>query len=468
MASAIVLSLTGYGWMTLGDLQSGLSTSNITAGASADGSLDVLLVGMDSRTDAQGNPLPEDVLERLGAGDNEANLTDTLILLHIPKDRSRAVAYSLPRDTYTAIPGGYGEHKINSAFGRGKSEATDELQDQGVTDPAELERRSSESGRKLLLQTVEELTGVGIDHYAEVNLLGFHQLTKAVGGVEVCLKEPVNDPYSGADFPAGRQSISGSDALAFVRQRHGLPRGDLDRVVRQQAFLAGLARSMLSTGTLASPSKLNGLFDSLQKAVVLDQDWDVLTFAQQMQGLAGGNIAFDTIPVENPAYDTPDGEAVQVDPDTVQETIQRVNKGLPPQPPEPAGLQAVSVDVRNTTDTSGLASSVLDELASEDVPTGAADNADPRRTSRVAYAPGHGEIARYVAEQLDGLPVRSDQDLRDGHIDVLLADDYNGPGKQSFAPSGQVRLDGVQRQQAPTPPAPSEDAITADGIPCIN
>ncbi|MBK0868782.1 LCP family protein [Saccharopolyspora sp. HNM0986] len=452
--------------MTVSDLESGLSTSDVTAGASADGSLDVLLVGMDSRTDAQGNPLPDDVLERLGAGDNEANLTDTLILLHIPKDRSRAVAYSLPRDTYTRIPDGHGKHKINSAFGRGKSEAESELQQQGVSGSAELERRSSEAGRKLLLSTVEDLTGVGIDHYAEVNLLGFYQLTKAVGGVDVCLNDAVDDSYSGADFSAGPQTISGSDALAFVRQRHGLPRGDLDRVVRQQAFLAGLARSILSTGTLASPSKLSGLFDSLQKSVVLDQDWDVLTFAGQMQNLAGGNLAFDTIPVEDPAYDTPDGEAIQVDPYEVRTTIQRVNQGLPPEPPQPPGLASTTVDVRNATDTSGLASGVLDELASDDIPTGTAENATPRNTSRVSYAPGHGEIARYIAEQLNGLPVRRDPELGSGQLNVLLADDYDGPGnEQNFASQKPLQLDGAQREQ---PPAPSDDAITADGVPCIN
>ncbi|MFS8582929.1 MAG: LCP family protein, partial [Limnochordales bacterium] len=107
--------------------------------------------------------------------------------------------------------------------------------------------------------TVEELTGRKIDNYASVNLLGFYEITEAVGGVEVCLKQATSDKDSGADFAAGHQTISGGDALAFVRQRHGLPRGDLDRIVRQQAFMAGLAKKVLSTQTLTDPDKLNDL-----------------------------------------------------------------------------------------------------------------------------------------------------------------------------------------------------------------
>lgn len=465
--SAIVLVVTGYAWVGLRDLTNGLSTSGVATGGDTDGPMNVLLVGKDSRTDAQGNPLPDEVLERLRAGDNDASLTDTLILLHIPEDQSRAVAYSIPRDSYVSIPG-HGKHKINSAFGRAKSDATADLRNDGVTNQAELERRSSEAGRQLLVRTVGQLTGADVGHYAEVNLLGFYKITKAVGGVDVCLKDAVNDPYSGAHFTKGRQTIQGGNAMAFVRQRHGLPRGDLDRVVRQQAFLAGLARSMLSTGTLANPAKLGSLFDSLKQSVVLDQGWNVLSFAQQMQGLAGGNIRFDTIPVEDPGYDTPDGQAVQVEPHHVQQTIERVNQGLPPDPTPPARLASATVDVENTTDNSGLASRVSDDLAEDDIPVGDASNGDPRRTSRIAYAPGSGKSANYVADQLGGLPVRRDQSMPPNDLTVLLANDYDGPGAhQNFARAPAVQLDGAQRQSAPTA-APSEDTITAGGIPCVN
>ncbi|MGW1678336.1 LCP family protein [Saccharopolyspora sp. NPDC002376] len=466
LVSTAVFAFSGYLWMTFGRLQGGMSTSDVTAGAGDDGAVDILLVGLDGRTDAQGNPLPEEMLRELRTGDSGSSLTDTLILMHIPQDRSRAVAYSLPRDSYVSIPDGYGEHKINSAYGRGKAEARTALQAEGVTDPADLERRSNDAGRKLLVRTVEQLTGVNVDHYAEVNLLGFYQLTQAIGGVEVCLNNAVDDSFSGAHFPAGHQMISGGDALAFVRQRHGLPRGDLDRVQRQQAFMAGLARSMLSTGTLTNPAKLNRMFDSVQQSVVLDQGLDVLSFAGQLQGLAGGNISFDTIPVEDPEYDTPhDGMAVKVNPRKVQLMIQRVNEGLPAEPPRPDGLDTSVVDVGNGAGVTGLASRVQDELNSEGVPVGNVGNSAETATSRVLFTPGNDEAARFVAEHLGGLPTEADPSLSGGRISVVLGRDYQGPGAQHLAAGPRLHLDGLARQ---APESPSDNAITADGIPCVN
>ncbi|GAB2670736.1 hypothetical protein GCM10027271_33830 [Saccharopolyspora gloriosae] len=325
LLSATVLAVAGYGWANYGDLQWALSTSAATDGATADGATDILLVGLDSRTDAQGRPLPEDVLRKLKAGQNPASLTDTLILVHVPENGRRATAFSIPRDTFTTIPG-HGQHKINSAYGRGKAAAAAHLD--GL-DAQERERRSADAGRSLVTETVQRLTGTQIDHYAEVNLLGFARLTDAVGGVPVCLKRPVHDSYSGAEFAAGHQRISGADALAFVRQRHGLPRGDLDRMVRQQAFLAGLVDTATSGGVLSQPARLSELVDSARQSIVLDRNWDVLTFAQRMQGIAGGDVEFATIPIRDANYDTPDGEAVRVDPAEVSRIVQGAADGRP-------------------------------------------------------------------------------------------------------------------------------------------
>src|SRR5699024_7880600 len=165
-------------------LVSGLTTADVIdsdAGGSApaDGTTDILLVGMDSRTDAKGNPLPQDLLRKLDAGAKGEPLnTDTMILLHIPNDTSQAVAISLPRDSYVDIPG-YGKHKLNSAYARAKTTAKQELAGTDVSDAAELERRSDERGAKKLIESVESLVGRTIDHYAAVNLLGFYSITKA-------------------------------------------------------------------------------------------------------------------------------------------------------------------------------------------------------------------------------------------------------------------------------------------------
>jgi LCP family protein required for cell wall assembly len=253
------------------------------------------------------------------------------MVAHIPDNSTKPTLLSLPRDSQVAIPG-HGKNKINAAFSLG--------------------------GPKLLAQTVEGATGLHIDHYAEINLYGFSEITKSVGGVPVCLNESVHDKYSGAYFPAGKQTLKGVDALKFVRQRHGLPNGDLDRVRRQQAFLAGLALRVFSAGTLTDPGKVTSLVDSLTDAVVLDKNWDLVSFAQQLQGLTGDRIRFFTIPTIRPDLATPgDGSAVEVDPAQVRSFVQGLlddrqstGKTEKPDPPTKGKTRIIVQPVNQTAD----------------------------------------------------------------------------------------------------------------------
>src|SRR5699024_10927260 len=128
-----------------------------------------------------------------------------------------------------------------------------------------------------------------------VNLLGFYEITKAIGGVDVCLKEGAHDSYTDLDLTAGRHTLKGKDALGFVRQRHNLERGGLDRVKRQQAFMAGMASKIISKDMLTSPGKLRDLTDSIKDSIVINEDWDIFKFAQQLRGLAGGDMKFYTV-----------------------------------------------------------------------------------------------------------------------------------------------------------------------------
>ncbi|WP_191244075.1 LCP family protein [Amycolatopsis deserti] len=331
LASLLVLGGTGYAWTQLSRLDTGLATADVIAPsaqvpsgrASLSVDQNILLVGLDSRTDVQGNPLPQNVLDQLHAGDAEdgGDTTDTMIVVHIQAGGGSATAISIPRDSYVQIAGGHGKHKINSAYTYGKQAALDTLREQGLTGAA-LERAASAAGARTAIETVEDFTGLTINHYAAVNLAGFFALSNAVGGVPVCLKEPVHDSYSGANFPAGEQTLSGAQALAFVRQRHGLPDGDLGRIARQQAFLSGMAQVVLGAGTLANPVRLSALIDAVQQSVVIDQGWDVLTFAEQMHSLSAGAITFATIPVQSLSLATPyDGDAVKVDPVQVRDFI---------------------------------------------------------------------------------------------------------------------------------------------------
>jgi LCP family protein required for cell wall assembly len=322
LASVGALVATGVAW----SVQQHVSTTIVTSNALTPHpvligqAFTALLVGLDARTDANGNPLPPALLDAIHAGPDEGQLhTDTIILLHVPAlPGEPAVAISVPRDSYVQLADGSGKHKINSAYNRGLVAAEKDMKAQGVSGP-ELDRRGREAGRAALIATVESLTGTSIDHYGEINLAGFVELTDALGGVPVCLNKPVRDSYSGLDLPAGYQMVSGQVALAFVRQRHGLDGGDLDRIARQQAFIAGLTQRVQGEGTLTDPATLSQLLGVVTRHVVIDKGWDLQQAATQASRIAGADLSFRTIPTGRPDLETPvDGLAVQVDPAAVR------------------------------------------------------------------------------------------------------------------------------------------------------
>jgi LCP family protein required for cell wall assembly len=330
LVSLLALGASGYAYVTKDQLQQNVPTTDALtprAGEPApppadDGADDILLVGSDARTDAQGNALPARVLRELRTEANGGAVnTDTMILLRVPKNGAKPSAVSVPRDTWTDVPG-RGKAKINSAYGIAKAHFAQQLRAQGERDQAKIERDSDTEGRRVLVQTVQDLTQVRIDHYAEVNLLGFYLLTEALGGVRVCLNHSTEDKDSGANFRRGEQTVSGGEALSFVRQRKNLPRGDLDRIVRQQAFLSSALHQVLSAGTLTSPGTLNNLMDVIHRSLTLDPGLDLLQFAQQAKGLASGDLTFTTIPVITANGRSEDGQSiVEIDPKAVREAV---------------------------------------------------------------------------------------------------------------------------------------------------
>ncbi|MBC3193783.1 LCP family protein [Pseudonocardia sp. C8] len=454
--SALTVLLTGAVWTLYRDVTAGITTTNVIFGGSSGGGQNILLVGVDSRTDAQGNPLPDEVLAQLRSGAESGVLnSDTVIVVHVPADGTSATAFSIPRDTEVRIPG-LGRNKVNAAYPQTKAEAASRLSAEGVTDPRRIDQESSQAGRQALIGAVQDLTGLGIDHYAEVNLLGFYNLTRAIGGVEVCLKAPARDAFSGADFPAGPQTISGGDALAFVRQRHGLAGGDLSRITRQQVFLAAVANKVLSSGTLTDPAKLGALIEVVQQSVVIDSGWDVLGFAREASQIAAGNMDFHTIPT-GPTEDTGHGDVLSADPRAVQEFVTRHTDPEPAPPAEAAAAPApapVVADVGNGSGTTGLAAQVATILGQNGVTPGAIGNAPDRTTSVVRYSQADGDAAaRRVADALGGIGVEQSDGVAQGRVQVLIGTDFAAP-QAGGAP-----------EQAPAPATPP---ITAGGVPCID
>ncbi|HVV24751.1 MAG TPA: LCP family protein, partial [Pseudonocardiaceae bacterium] len=498
LLSVVALAATGYAWSTLRNANNGLVTADVldkgsTSDKPPDGSMDILLVGMDSRTDAKGNPLPADQLAQLHAGPDDGELdTDTMILIHIPNGGGQATGISIPRDSWVNIPG-YGEGKINSAYGLAKNTAMRKLRGQGVSGPS-LDVQSNEAGARETITTIEQLTGVGIDHYAAVNLMGFYQISNAVGGVPVCLLHAVKDSKSGADFPAGRFSVKGVQALEFVRQRHNIPGGstDLEREQRQQAFLASMAHQILSAGTLTNPSKLNSLISAIESAVTVDNHWNLLDFAQEMSGMSSGAIKFQTVPVVNIDY-RPKGphgiSAVEVSPAQINAFVH----GVTGVPADTSGSQAagsgatgnaaITVDVKNASGVTGLAGNVLDQLGAKGFTKGDTSSVTHRTSSVIFYPPGHESDGQTVADALTGkFLLEEGPSVPSGHVWVYLgrnfkasdaADTIVGPrhgvvAADIAAPVVRAATPAAPPTTSTTPAGGTPQISDAGSAPCIN
>jgi LCP family protein required for cell wall assembly len=225
-----------------------------------------LLVGSDSRQQLT----PEQQAELTTGGDVGNGRTDTILLVHVPGIGSNAptTMVSLPRDSYVGIPD-YGEDKINAAFAVG--------------------------GAPLLARTVEEATGLRLDHYAEIGFDGFAELVDAVGGVTMCPAEPISDPLAGIDLPAGCQELDGRTALGYVRTR-ATPRADLDRMVNQRAFMSTLMHRASSPAVLANPLRWYPMAHAASGAVTVDEGahvWDLARLAWALHG----EVTTTTVPI---------------------------------------------------------------------------------------------------------------------------------------------------------------------------
>jgi LCP family protein required for cell wall assembly len=479
VASALVLAISGFGYFVYDNLRSLGSSHAIGDGPkSKDGATNILLIGLDSRKDQNGNDLPAAVLDQLHAGSKEGvdngvggYNTNTLILLHVPNNGGKATAFSIPRDDYVKYSDAIGtqqQGKIKEAYGVTKYFKELELSKQGIHDHNTLEHEGREAARRATIATVRKLLGVPIDHFAEINLAGFYDLATALGGVDVCLKHPVQDSYSGADFPAGLQHLDGSQALAFVRQRHGLDNGDLDRTHRQQAFLSSVTHQLKSKGVFGDLGQMQSLLNVAKKDVVVDAGWDVLGFAQQAQNLTGGNIDFFTLPIDH--YGLVNGQDVNIiDPVKVKAIVQNM---IGPKKPHPSASPSVplptsTVDVLNAGGTHGLASRVATRLTSYGYITGTVGNApQPHRRTTVLYGTGSASGAADAAKvaALFGVTATADPSVTAGHVQIEL-------GRRAAPPPVPAHpLTPARPKPAATMPAQGAQGtqVKGGGIPCVD
>src|ERR1700745_3861729 len=289
VAAALVLAVSGFSYFVVRDVSSIGGSHAINSGPSI-GAQNILLMGLESRTDWNGNVLPNDILTALHAGRRQGVLyegvggtaTNTLILIHIPAGGKKAIGFSIPRDDWVTFPTAYDgqtQGKIDQAYGDALAATENEVKAQNPTiSQDQLAFDGNEAGRAAAVATVEQLTGVHIDHFAELNLDGFYELAKVLGGVEVCLNHPV--PYApNSGFYAAHaayQHLNAKMALAFVRQRDGLTNGDLDRTHRQQAFLDSVIQQLHTDGVLSDLTKVEALLSVAKQYVITDSGWDLL------------------------------------------------------------------------------------------------------------------------------------------------------------------------------------------------
>lgn len=342
----------------------------------------VLLMGSDSRTGKDNKGYGS------SAEFGTSERSDSTILLHVSADRSQAVAVSIPRDTLIDLP------TCKNASGESVNGGTGKFNE-----------AMSRGGPGCTIKAVENMTGLSINNFMVVDFGGFKAITEAVGGVEICLSEPVNDPLSGLKLSAGNHTISGEEALAFVRARKTLGDGsDTSRIRRQQAFLSSMAKKVLSSGTLLNPAALLGVLNAATESLTADPQLanidNLRELVLSMKDLRPSNITFTTMPW----YPAGDGANVLMNKKKAKPLLNAI-KNDTPWPPKAANDQPllrtvpenIRVEVINGTGVAGAGKSAKKALREQGFIVVNVKNGDPVAATTLIYDPEWDNSAKTLA-----------------------------------------------------------------------
>ena len=314
IASIAIVGISAISWAGLGRITAAIPRVDAFAGLEnrpkkESSAVNYLIVGSDTR-----EGLSREEIKRLRVGGTDVaagKRSDTMLLIHISKKRDKAAIISIPRDSYALIP----EHN-NS---------------QGKVIPAAYSKINSAynwGGAPLLIETLESMSDLRIDHYVELNFVGFVRMVDALGGVEICTKKDINDPKSHLTLPAGTHVLDGVDSLKFVRTRVFDGLGDLGRMKRQQEFAGAMLRKATSAGVLLNPVKMVDFINSALDSVVTDEglsQGDLLTLGKQLRNLSVSNVRTLTIPLKYYNYNNNGvSAAVLWDPVLAPELFERI------------------------------------------------------------------------------------------------------------------------------------------------
>ncbi|MFC9892675.1 LCP family protein [Nocardia sp. NPDC127579] len=443
--AVLVLIITGGGWSYIRSTGDGLT--KVASGIDENphdvvdanlqlGDENFLVVGTDTRAGLNG---------KLGAGtlaDAEGARADTVILVHIPKNRKRVVAVSFPRDLDVSRP-------QCDAWDNDKGEYTKDKVPAGSG--AKLNSVYQDGGPACVTNVIRRLTGLRINHVIGIDFAGFQSMVDIVGGVEVCAPKPIEDGILGTVLEkAGKQLVNGETALNYVRARHvyGEERSDYDRINRQQKFMSSLLRGTLSTRVLFNPSKLGEIVDALQKHAWVDETLkpeDLLTLGRSLQKMEAGAVTFLTIPT---AGTTSYGNEIPRETDITaiftairndtplpgEQTAEAATPSTSTAPPAPPTYTAVdpdsvSVQVSNGSDIQGRALQVANKLGNQGFNIYNTTNysGGTSQTTKVRFAPGDEAEAATVATAIPGASLEADPDLEgQGIVEVVLGKDFTG------------------------------------------
>ncbi|UNB52725.1 LCP family protein [Mycolicibacterium sp. YH-1] len=498
VTAVAVVTTTGIGWASYRNVVGGITTSNALAGgpASTGGEQNILIMGLDSRLDQHGQPLPEDIYSALHAGDETVGgyNANVLILLHLPGGDGPITAVSIPRDNFVDLPGcpaGQCKRKIKEAYGLAYQQTMETLANSqsesatGAYDPMANEQTAREAGRKSQIAAVRQLLGVPVDHFVEITMAAFFQIARVVEPITVCLNADTVDDYSGANFHQGEQLIDASQAMAFVRQRRDLNDElftDLDRTRRQQAFIVSLVSALRQGGALSNPANLSDLLQVAQKNLAVDAGFKLAGFLGDASSLTSRQMSLYTLPIGEFGQDPAGSDVNIVDVATIRTLVHDLFAGTTDQtsttPTSPAPLASPAIlNVVNATTVNGLAAAVTDWSVTRGFTPGESSTADALSpTSTLHYGSGAEQAAQALAAQLKLTATASDAVAPDT-VELVLGSDFpaadylitpaspehHGP---SASPLAMTAVDATSTGD--TAPAPTDfTKMTATNIPCV-
>nr|WP_258054900.1 LCP family protein [Streptomyces sp. Ru71] len=405
--SVVVLASAGIGHAVISSLDADIARvdpfKDMKNRPRAGHGMNVLLVGTDGR-----DKISPDERKRYHLGGAPCHCTDTIMIVHISEDRDRASVVSLPRDSYAETP----PH----------TDATTGERHNGH--PVKLNAAYAEGGPQLTVRTVEDMTHVKIDHYLEVDFTSFMKTVDELGGVKICTAEPLKDSYTGLDLPAGTHTLTGGEALQYVRSRHIDGASDLGRMKRQQRFLAALVDRATSSGVLLNPLKFRDVTRAVLGSVRADKGFgadELLDLGRAMRTFSPSSSEFTTVPVGQVGYAVKGiGSTVKWDDAKAARLFEALREDKPLAAHRPRATTAAPVDVEvapqqiqvqveNGTATAGLGRRVDAALAAAGFrTTGAPSNATTPGTRRtvILYDPRWDRSARSLAAALPGSELR--------------------------------------------------------------